>query len=657
MESTTSGAPDFTSRLWTSYSVHEPLYFLRERGGGPVDTEARYMYRHSEEYIKKMADAGYNLCFVHFFKGYGFELEKQEMERSQRMIRCLNRYGIRAAAYVTVGSLTYHAIMAETDGQAGDWFQRNFLGEPNSCQVTYQAFRRRPCFNVPAYREYMKRVVRKAAEIGADMIHCDNVGHAHEPNVCRCGYCRDAFREFLKSRYDPDDPEKKKLCIERFGYAALDYMEPPLFDKHQTPDRYRKVTVPVHQEWIDFKVHVLTDFFRMIRAVCDETGLLLHMNSGEFPGFNSRFWRGNSPSRLNPLADSVFSEEGLACGINDKGTKLVRWRTFKMAENRADIAEVSGNSLKCHGENTLYSVRGCTGVHPDAAGPDADAARRLFAFTQKHEDHLVRKRSAGRIAVLRSEPALCYNTARAYQSVCTMEQLCIQYMLPFVIIDDAQLENGIDADLLILPDVQLMSRNLWEQVKTFVSGGGRVLTTEDTGMYDIWYRPYTEPLVEQILEPGTAGAGIRHGSFGNGAVTHIPVIEYPRTYPESSDSWTVTPEFWEVPRNSRDILREIEALMHDKLRFRTEYHPTVVMDLFEEKSDKPGWQAVHIQDLAGGSPADLSFDWRPPEGRALQAAHLWQPAGDTDLEPLNSDGWFSFAFSMKDAIAVVRMEL
>ena len=39
---------------------------------------------HSEDTVRKMKKAGVNLVITHFYKGFGFEIEKEEMEETRR---------------------------------------------------------------------------------------------------------------------------------------------------------------------------------------------------------------------------------------------------------------------------------------------------------------------------------------------------------------------------------------------------------------------------------------------------------------------------------------------------------------------------------------------------------------------------------------------
>ena len=61
--------------------THEPISFMRRRGGCPEDIEAEYEQRFSEEQAKRIADAGYTFVETCFFKGLGLEAEAHELER------------------------------------------------------------------------------------------------------------------------------------------------------------------------------------------------------------------------------------------------------------------------------------------------------------------------------------------------------------------------------------------------------------------------------------------------------------------------------------------------------------------------------------------------------------------------------------------------
>src|SRR5690606_13461722 len=152
-----------------SVGFWEPLYFLKYKGGQSTDLEAEYERAHSDESLDALAEAGINLVWTHFFKGFGLEFEAEEMARTKDYIERAHRRGIKVAAYVTLGSLTPETLLQE-EPDAINWFQVNQDGQYPSCQTTYQSFRVRPCYHSEGYLRYMERVCGKAIDSGADMI-------------------------------------------------------------------------------------------------------------------------------------------------------------------------------------------------------------------------------------------------------------------------------------------------------------------------------------------------------------------------------------------------------------------------------------------------------------------------------------------------------
>ena len=74
--------------IW-AYWGHEPMDHLRRMGNNSESifslgecAEPWYIRLHSEEMIEKAAKASINTIYTHFFKGFGLEHEKEEMEKT-----------------------------------------------------------------------------------------------------------------------------------------------------------------------------------------------------------------------------------------------------------------------------------------------------------------------------------------------------------------------------------------------------------------------------------------------------------------------------------------------------------------------------------------------------------------------------------------------
>ena len=245
--------------VWPS---NEPLAFERRRGRSTTNVEELYRKAHSEENIKKIAALGVKILGsggggggVHFYKGLGLELEREEMQNTKKLAELCHKYGIKLSVYV--GGTIFIETMFIEEPKAREWVQRDQNGNP----ITYsghQTYRYLPCYNHEGYVEYMKKVLRYAIEeIKADRIFFDNPGIGKpEPQSCHCPECVKKFREFLRKKYD-DDTLKRRL-----GFTVLDGVIPPTYDVFNQPWNMRTIDDPLRQEWIDFRCQVKADFYR-----------------------------------------------------------------------------------------------------------------------------------------------------------------------------------------------------------------------------------------------------------------------------------------------------------------------------------------------------------------------------------------------------------
>ena len=117
-----------------------------------------------------------------------------------------------------------------------------------------QSFRYRPCFSNQEYIDYLKKIVRYAVvEVKTDFIHFDNFDLSPEPDSCHCNGCKTGFRKYLRTKYSP---EQRK---ERFGFENVDYVNPPLWNRSNPPEKMNIIFDPAFQEWIDYRCQSMAD--------------------------------------------------------------------------------------------------------------------------------------------------------------------------------------------------------------------------------------------------------------------------------------------------------------------------------------------------------------------------------------------------------------
>ena len=116
--------------------------FRRRVGGNPVWQEEDYWKEHTEETVQKLKDLGVTMAVIHFYKAYGLEAEKEQLEQSRKLAALCKKHGLRVGVYVG-STVAYETFLLEKP-DAEEWFVPRFLGRP----VVYgdQSFRKRVYF-------------------------------------------------------------------------------------------------------------------------------------------------------------------------------------------------------------------------------------------------------------------------------------------------------------------------------------------------------------------------------------------------------------------------------------------------------------------------------------------------------------------------------
>ncbi len=280
-----------------SFWGHEPLRHLRRMGndGSSIFSlgdwaEDWYNHIHTEEMIKKAAEAGVNTIYTHYFKGFGLETEKEEIENTRLLCERAAKYGIKVLGYCQMGSLNFETLMDEIPDTQGiaikgeDGLPLDWYGE---------YYRWIPCFNKRVWIDYMKKVITYGLEhVGLSGFHFDNSYNY----ACFCDDCTKAFRDFMTENVK--DPEK-------IGFRHFNNLRIP---KHSADPESHD---PIYLWWLKYKVELATrvrnEIFDHVKKV-KKDAIVLH-NPG-FPHWGPDFTkRGFDPSRVDPdNCDFIFAE-------------------------------------------------------------------------------------------------------------------------------------------------------------------------------------------------------------------------------------------------------------------------------------------------------------------------------------------------------------
>ena len=83
-------------------ATHEPWIFQVRRNNPDFNQwqKADFDYQLSEPYIKALSEAGITVYHVGCYKGFGFQAEKEYMDKVAKAVAIAHKYGMKADTYV-----------------------------------------------------------------------------------------------------------------------------------------------------------------------------------------------------------------------------------------------------------------------------------------------------------------------------------------------------------------------------------------------------------------------------------------------------------------------------------------------------------------------------------------------------------------------------
>jgi hypothetical protein len=223
----------------------------------------------------------------------------------------------------------YETFFAE-EREAGNWIQVNEWGKP----IYYnpdQTFRYLACRNNPGYGAFVRRLLRLGVQdLKLDLIHFDQIEWWPEPRSCRCEFCREQFRAFLRARYS--DAQLRM----RFGFTRLDDVTPPAWDLWAPPVRLPELHNPLMQEWARFRAASLAQRYAEYDAYIHQLNpqVALEGNPNLNFGLNKGFTQGVDVSQLLKHGDLLVTTED--------SSLLTDWR---LRRGRFGLADLFGRNL------------------------------------------------------------------------------------------------------------------------------------------------------------------------------------------------------------------------------------------------------------------------------------------------------------------------
>jgi hypothetical protein len=602
--------------------------FRRRVGGNPVWQEDDYYKTHTEEAVKKLKDMGVTMAIIHFYKAFGLEAEKEQMEDSKKLAALCKKYGLKVGVYVG-STFGYENFLLEVP-EAEKWMVPDYMGQPSV--YGDQTFRRRVYFQHPEYKAYIKRVLRIAIEdMKVDLIHFDNPAGQGLHAVFFHPMAIENFRTYLKNKYTPE------ILKKRLGFSDVRYVEPPKYNRPLST-----IDDPLFQLWTDFRCQQLADYYgemeEYIRGLNPEVAV--ENNPHGLSGQSTMWDQSIDFPRLLSHTD-FFWTEGEETNLTGNGVLISKIRTFKMAQilNNRVFTYTSGSLLEM-AEAMAFNRQGMGMVGGLLAGDELPEHQRGYIrFYNKNFEYYRDIHNVADVAVLHSYSTMAFNNDRPYQSTFLFEQALIQEKIPFDIIFDDNLKNLSKYKVLVLADQECLSDEKLDLIRAFVNQGGGLVATEHSSLLTEWRQRKLDFGLNDMLQ---VKAPEWHGSDSPEDILNIPiqknqvgkgrVVYIPEVIPSVPKPPTVamTGRFWKLPVNCKELIESVKWASVNSLSLNVEAPQAVTMEL-TQKEDKSAL-ILHLVNFDSKSPSvkNIKVDVQVPEGKKVAQITVMTPDGRDD---------------------------
>lgn len=481
--------------IW-SFWGHEPLRHLRRMGNDGASifslgewVDDWYNHIHSEQMVKRASEAGINTIYTHFFKGFGLEAEKEEMENTKKLCSIAHKYGIKVLGYCQLGSL-YSEVLTKEIPNLEDIAIRDADGSL-SCWLK-QYYRLRPCFNSSEFMAYIKKVIEYGLDhVGLDGFHFDN-----SYNVpCYCDKCKKAFREYLtKNVPDP---------LNTLGIDSFDYVQIPYIDTD------RETHDVLYMYYLQYKADLCARVQNEVFSYAKEKGAKVVLHNPVFPRGGEYFtYRGFEPSKNSKACDYVFAENPDFIRF-ENGKIITQIEAFKYGElfgykvfdtcwrydenNLATLSDKYSDTSRFLAQSMIFggvcgspqTIRSLKDGHKNMLEDSNlfEVLKHMYSYYQNNIDVFSGKEH-NNVKIL-YYPLNCM-FARGYGmktlSDCVNEAIGSQ--IPFSIITENDIANLTSNDVLVLPHISYAKNNLVDLVTDAQKRGVKVYQVERFATYN-----------------------------------------------------------------------------------------------------------------------------------------------------------------------------
>jgi len=562
--------------VWTT---HEPIDFLLRRGEHEADIEEHYVTMLSPANIQRMADAGVKWGRLFFYKGFGLEYERPAMEQGKKVADQMHKLGMKVSLYM--GGTMFTETLYRELPEAKDWEQRDQWNRP----VPYgaQTYRHYACPNEPKYRAYLKRAIKIGVEeFHVDEFAFDNIMLQAEPKSCHCPRCVTEFHAMVKRMYPT-----KEAALRRFGLPDTDWLSLHEWGTEAEPESVTSLSDPVLQEWVRFRCESLAgyanDLYDAVKALDPKVAVLFNIK-GVY-SFN-RYWTNAvyQPLYAGKIDLMAFDTGGYDEHIDAQTGALVsQIRSYKMARRlETGCEDAFANDVRAAVHMAFGYQKPVAGLAPAPLGSGAfNTFTPMMEFFREYNDrYYTGVDNVADVAVLRTWASMAYSVSAAYVPTTLMEQVLIQYKVPWDLLFEEQIDRIGKYSAVIVAGQECLSNSQITALLAYARAGGTLIVVGNSGTFNEWRETRSKPAL------GTAR------SEGKGRVVVIPEVlrgdklakvaganEDPEPGATTTRDVHMNPPQWVLPKNAEEIYKTVVSATPAGLSLTAEAPLTTVMEL------------------------------------------------------------------------------
>jgi hypothetical protein len=388
--------------------------------------------------------------------------------------------GCQKMGMVVVARVDPHAAYEETRRKHPEWLQVDEKGAIRRHPVMPELYS--TCSHGGYNREFLTEVIKEVvSEYKVDGVFANRWANTGAFTVCYCKHCETSFGRPIPRTRDPRD-----------------------------------------RDWRDYTVWYQESLFSImklwdgeIRKIKPEATFL--PNSGGGVG-NALDWK-----RFGEMAESLICDHQGRAGVEPPWSNGMAAKVFRSAAGSKACVGIFGinvatshrwmKSVKGSAEQQIWVADGvANGFRPwytKFGGVQEDErwmpqVERFYTWHKSAERYLRDREPAARVAMVYSQQTSLYyggTEARANvgDAVNGMYHALVEARIPFEMVHDRKLEDLSRFKLAILPNVAALSTAQCESLRRFVAGGGSLVATFATSLFDEWGAPRSDFGLADVL--------------------------------------------------------------------------------------------------------------------------------------------------------------